>query len=198
MPKLETRDMHPLFRLNGTDAEKIASEVVRRHHEPADASEKAVAWARTLWTQKQTDLLPAKLRPVVQRMSTGKIAARDCSELIEALKALPYRQRTQQAAPAQPVGDGFYKLDGDFVKVQEAKNGSGRLYAKRWDGSQWEYEAGLIRKIRPEMALTAEQAKEWGDLYGCCIYCSRDLTDERSIDAGYGPICAEKRGLPWG
>lgn len=197
MPKLDIRDANPLFRLNGDDVRDIAAETIRRH-QPVEATDKAVAWARTLWTQKQIELLPLELRPVVQRMSTGKVTARDCSRLIEALKTLPYRQQTQNNIPTAQVGDGFYKLGSDYVKVQEARNGSGRLYAKRWDGSCWEYESGLVRKLSPEMALTQEQAKEWGDLYGCCIFCSRDLTDERSINAGYGPTCADKRGLPWG
>ncbi len=31
-----------------------------------------------------------------------------------------------------------------------------------------------------------------------CEYCSNELKDERSISAGYGPVCAKKRNLPWG
>jgi hypothetical protein len=31
-----------------------------------------------------------------------------------------------------------------------------------------------------------------------CCFCGRELTDEPSVAAGYGPVCAEKYGLPWG
>lgn len=204
MPKLETRDMNPLFRLNASDAEKIAAETIRRAQRPrpaaapAPASEKAAAWAKTLWSQKQTDQLPSALREIGARLADGQeISARNCSRLIDAMKGLPYAPKAP-VAPVASITDGFYKLGDDFVKVQEAKHGSGHLYAKRWDGDSWQYESGLVRKLRPEMELTAEQAKEFGKLYGCCIYCSLDLTDERSITAGYGPKCASKRGLPWG
>lgn len=33
---------------------------------------------------------------------------------------------------------------------------------------------------------------------GTCCYCARDLTDDRSKVAGYGPVCAKRYGLPWG
>jgi hypothetical protein len=200
MPKLETRDMHPMFAMNGKDAQKIAAETVRRHarQQPAEASEKARSYALSLLASRDHGLAE---KPLALALQAGSfVSARDCSQLIELLKPMPYKPRPakQTAAPSPQVTDGFYMLDGDYVKVQEARNGSGRLYAKRWDGGSWEYEPGLVRKIAPEMALTAEQAKAWGKLYGNCIYCSLDLTDERSIDAGYGPKCAAKRGLPWG
>ena len=183
MPKLEIRNADPLFSLTTDTAQK-------------EASEKAAAWASKLWGTKQTDALSPSLREVGQALADGgRISARDCSRLIDTLKNAPYAPKTPKPVA---VTEGFYKLDGDYVKVQAAKHGSGHLYAKRWDGSHWQYEPGLVGKLTQTMELTAEQAKEWGDLYGCCIYCSLDLTDERSITAGYGPKCAAKRGLPWG
>lgn len=43
-------------------------------------------------------------------------------------------------------------------------------------------------------AFAAENGKESGQ----CCFCSLPLTDERSVKAGYGPICAGHYGLPWG
>lgn len=31
-----------------------------------------------------------------------------------------------------------------------------------------------------------------------CSFCGRDLSTAESTHVGYGPICAEKFGLPWG
>ncbi|MHC4610014.1 MAG: DUF6011 domain-containing protein [Planctomycetota bacterium] len=31
-----------------------------------------------------------------------------------------------------------------------------------------------------------------------CAYCSRELTDDASIAAGYGPVCAKNHDQPWG
>lgn len=183
MPKLEIRNADPLFSTTTVAVQKAASE-------------KAAAWATKLWGMKQTDALSPVLREMGQALADGeRISARDCSRLIDTLKNAPYAPKAPKPVA---VTEGFYKLGGDYVKVQEAKHGSGHLYAKRWDGSSWQYEPGLVGKLAPTMELTTEQAKQWGDLYGCCIYCSLELTDERSITAGYGPKCAAKRGLPWG
>lgn len=39
-------------------------------------------------------------------------------------------------------------------------------------------------------------AKLHGQKYGNCCFCGRELTEADSIAAGYGPICADKWGLP--
>lgn len=41
-------------------------------------------------------------------------------------------------------------------------------------------------------------AKLYGHKTGNCMYCGRRLDNAQSVNAGYGPICAEKFGLPWG
>ncbi len=41
-------------------------------------------------------------------------------------------------------------------------------------------------------------ARRHAHLTGNCCFCSRRLDDERSTQAGYGPICAGNYGLPWG
>lgn len=45
----------------------------------------------------------------------------------------------------------------------------------------------------PEAVATA-----YGRNTGSCSFCSRELTDGRSVAVGYGPVCAERYALPWG
>lgn len=120
---------------------------------------------------------------------------RSISTVIDRLLTLPKKA----AVLAQEVGPGFYRLDGEFYKVNKSKS-SGYLYALRWDGSGWDYDGGkgVYRKLTADMALSAEDAKAFGDQYHACVFCIRELTDQRSVDAGYGPICASKYNLPWG
>lgn len=50
-------------------------------------------------------------------------------------------------------------------------------------------------------ALAADPVKTsalYGQRTGSCCFCRRHLEDYRSVAMGYGPICAEKWGLPWG
>lgn len=119
--------------------------------------------------------------------------------------------RASQSAPVarkELTQDGMYRLsDGTIYKVQIAVHGSGKLYAKRlivndaeWSSSRgitaakvtFEYEAGATRKLTDADKMTLEQAKEFGALYGTCCVCGRTLTDETSIAAGIGPICARR------
>lgn len=44
----------------------------------------------------------------------------------------------------------------------------------------------------------AKIAAAYGHQTGNCCFCALQLTDKRSVKVGYGPICAEKYGLPWG
>jgi hypothetical protein len=106
------------------------------------------------------------------------------------------RRRERQNIDA--LTDGMYRTeDGTVYKVQYAVNGSGRLYAKRLvlqpdGGATFEYEPGAVFRLRPEQKMTLEEAREWGVLYGTCCVCGRTLTDEGSIEAGIGPVCAAK------
>lgn len=100
-------------------------------------------------------------------------------------------------APPAPITEGMYKLpDGTIAKVQKAVHGSGNLYAKRLvveEGStagRFDYVPGLISRIRPDDRMSLDEASAFGQLYGWCCVCGRTLTDEKSIAAGIGPVCA--------
>ena len=58
--------------------------------------------------------------------------------------------------------------------------------------------AGLIESLKAFATDPAGQAALYGQKFGHCCFCARELTDGRSIHVGYGPVCADKWGLPWG
>lgn len=102
-------------------------------------------------------------------------------------------------ATTNEPAEGVYFVDGAYVKVVTAVHGSGRLYAKTWSGTEWVYSGRKpFARLTEETKVTAEQAAEFGALYGTCVFCARTLTDERSITVGYGPTCADNNSLPWG
>jgi hypothetical protein len=99
-------------------------------------------------------------------------------------------------APVAEVAEGMYRdPDGAIFKAQRTRQHD-RLYAKRLvvrpDGGTFEFESGLIRRIRPEWRMTVEEAAQFGKLYGWCCVCGAKLTDEKSIAAGIGPVCASR------
>lgn len=44
----------------------------------------------------------------------------------------------------------------------------------------------------------AETVAHYGKLANRCCFCAKELTDPKSVDAGYGKTCAGNYGLPWG
>lgn len=131
---------------------------------------------------------PEAAHEVVSGMSR-----KDMSAFIDRMRGRPMR-------PAQPhtqriqVDEGMYRRDGVIYKVQRAIHGSGHLYAKRLDEGSFEFASGAVSMLRPEDKMTLEQAREYGVLYGTCCVCGRTLTNEESIEAGIGPVCAGKKG----
>lgn len=151
------------------------------------------------------------LRSIAEQASKGRLSQRQVeaglrcmeqeSRFAEERKARQEQaeKRDRQQASIASVGDGMFRNpeDGTIIKVQVAVHGSGRLYAKRLTQGQygeWEfvYEAGLINRIRPEWKLTLAEAQQFGKLYGVCCVCGKTLTNEESIAAGIGPVCAGK------
>ena len=60
---------------------------------------------------------------------------------------------------------------------------------------------GLGPKLRALAADPVAVASAHGRLTGACCFCRKRLgegEDQRSVEVGYGPICANHFGLPWG
>lgn len=142
--------------------------------------------------------------------SKGQLSPGQAKGVWNCVRADALRQRTQapklpgKVHNVKPIDqDGFYYLERDgevtIYKVQVAHHGSGNLYAKRLalpdveageTKGEWVYE-GRKPLYEPLEKLTLEKARELGHLYGVCMKCGATLTDERSIEAGIGPVCAK-------
>lgn len=138
-----------------------------------------------------------------------ELSRAEASALIDTVSKLP-RERTAKPDPGVKISeDGMYRMGGTVYKVQFAVHGTGRLYAKRLvldappvrDASgklvksaelHFEKDEKATRSLLPEHRMTKDDAKEFGDLYGCCIRCAAVLTDEDSIARGAGIVCFDK------
>ena len=83
----------------------------------------------------------------------------------------------------RPFGEGSY-----FGRIDV----TGKFYAGRDNDSRIE---SLLYRLAEN---PAHVASEYGRLTGNCCFCSTPLKDARSTAQGYGPICAQHFGLPWG
>lgn len=58
--------------------------------------------------------------------------------------------------------------------------------------------ADAVSLLRRLLADPVAAVSDYGRRTGDCCCCHRELTDERSLLVGYGPVCATRWGLPWG
>lgn len=131
--------------------------------------------------------------------ATSKVASAWIETLLAMPKAAPAQHPEAQATKAEPLTDGMYRQGDTIFKIQKAVHGSGHLYAKRLvpgDGygakATFVYAPGAMKALTLADKMTLEEAKAWGALYGTCCVCGRTLTNESSIEAGIGPVCAGK------
>jgi hypothetical protein len=57
-------------------------------------------------------------------------------------------------------------------------------------------DAALLATLEKVALNPAAAAKAYGALMGHCSFCGKQLTDDGSVEVGYGPICAKHYGLP--
>jgi len=55
--------------------------------------------------------------------------------------------------------------------------------------------ADVEGQLKAFAAEPEKTAAAYGKMTGCCCFCGRTLTDDRSTDVGFGPVCAERFGL---
>lgn len=182
-----TGETMPALPISRTEASRLIDRLASMPNKPGltAASPKQADFIRSLWAAKG---LPGDVEAAIAALMTRAAA----SALIDSLKACETQVTTCPAeAKAEGLEDGIYLLDGQYRKVYRTQ--SGHQVAKVWDGAEWEYvgKAGL-KGLTAEHKLTLEQAKRFGHIYGVCCVCSRTLTDEESIAAGIGPVCAAK------
>jgi hypothetical protein len=159
-----------------------------------NATEKQISFINTLLIERDTHGTIFEGHVIAPSGLNGPAA----SEAISALLALPKANNGEPSVVYSVPLDGIYFYENTYYKVQTSPE-SGKQYAKRCDEGSWIYEGRKpFAFLRPSHAVTAEDAAKFGHLYGMCVFCSKTLTDERSIEVGYGPTCASHNGLPWG
>ena len=89
-----------------------------------------------------------------------------------------------------------------YVKGARTAEGGGDYFGKITPGGKFLGVRGCPSTVEQQLKAFAADpegvASKYGKLTGHCCFCGRPLTDERSTEVGYGPICADKFQLRWG
>jgi len=118
-------------------------------------------------------------------LDAHKLSKATASHKITTLLALPTVNR------AAELDEGMYKVGEEIFKVYHTQ--AGHIATKQLTEDGFEYTGRKpLAVIKPEHRMTLDEAKEYGKITGTCCNCGRLLTNEESIAAGIGPICASK------
>lgn len=174
----------------GVAPQAVAAAPVAKTIATKPATEKQIAFIKRLQDERGQVLDATRL----------PLTSKDASTVIEGLLAMP-KSAPVTTPQASPLTDGMYQTaNGTIYKIQKAvAQGSGNLYAKRLvpgegygSKATFVYAPGAMKGLTLADKMTLEQAKKFGALYGTCCVCGRTLTNEASIEAGIGPVCATK------
>lgn len=84
---------------------------------------------------------------------------------------------------------GWIKSEDNILRFNKP------AYGESVDAHTRELVIDLLEKLAADpAAVTAANGKAMGS----CCYCKLPLSDPKSLDKGYGPVCAKNWGLPWG
>jgi len=121
----------------------------------------------------------------------------------EALRSMYAKNQARQASQADkpvnanPVTEvGMYAKNQEVFRVKLSK--AGRLYAMRFvptapsKAGRFIYAPGVIYDLSASERMTVETVSALGLQFGVCCVCGAELTDEKSIALGIGPVCIKK------
>jgi hypothetical protein len=120
---------------------------------------------------------------------------------------LKYPKIRLQTSTGQPVAlsraGKYSKHKGQIMVTDGERFGVNKYFGRVTETGVWvpsQLPQPEVRVLLEKLSTNpAETAAQYGKLTGNCCFCLRPLfgEDGRSTAVGYGPICAEKFGLPW-
>ena len=184
-------------KLAAGNTSEFAQSLVRQYNQRGKLSDKQWHWVNKLVAELDRPAAPAA--PTTDL--SGVITL-----LQDAKQHLKFPAIRLTASDGTPV---VLKVAGDRAKEPGTVNATdgGSYPDNRWFGR-----IALDGAFKPGRDCTtdvidvlvrlgcdpATVAAEHGKLTGSCSFCRQPLSDERSTEVGYGPVCAKHFGLPWG
>jgi hypothetical protein len=98
---------------------------------------------------------------------------------------------------ARPASTSRY-AGQPVIFVRRDREYAGMIREQRFHAARdFAVDAEFTHSLSGILSAPLNHAVAQGHATGSCCFCSRQLTDARSVHHGYGPICAENYGLPW-
>jgi hypothetical protein len=148
--------------------------------------------AKAKTAKKRESVGTANLAPVIAFIS----AARDSGLKFPKLRVLDSDGASElvlglTGEKSKVSGSVTVKRNGEYVGLVRP---TGEVFGA-WDAPGL-FDAALVARLLLVASDPAKAAKEFAALKGACSFCDAAITDEGSVEVGYGPVCAKRWGLP--
>lgn len=98
------------------------------------------------------------------------------------------------------------KYKGSIIITDGGPYGSNKWYGAVTPEGVWNPSKQVTEELRAIISRTLNAfshdakhaAMTYGHMSSNCCFCNKQLDTTESVEAGYGPVCADKWGLPWG
>jgi hypothetical protein len=197
--------------LSGRDL-SFANSLIEQFNARGSLSEKQLYWVRELTKRAQAVAATAAPQQAPAAKAYAPQPATTFPRIVELFAKAGRRAaivfHTEAGAEFRLSVAGERSQQPGSINVTDAASGfDDRIWYGRiatsggWQPSR---KVPALLQAEVEAALSffntdpAAAAASYGHATNSCCFCRRELTDERSVSVGYGPVCAGNFGLPWG
>ena len=165
---------------------------------------------RGTWSDGQRPWAHKLANEVVEPKPEPEVSSETFPKLVEMLHIAAGHLKFPRIVVKFDEGTIRLNIGGPKSKIPGALNvtSDGAYEDRTWYGRIYQ-DSGKFEASRncPEWVLAvliefnadpAGTASLQGQRYGNCCFCRLELTTNESLAVGYGPICADHYGLPWG
>jgi len=208
-PPQEVLDLEALLPFLDSRDVDFAKSLLKQANERRFLSEKQFYWVTELARRGRDNQAVAQAKttsaPVAQALPNGfdRIIRLFDRAYAAGIKSPKIRMETEAGTKVifRRLASGRYP--GQISVTDNAKTFQTRVYFGRIDQAgvfhPTEKNRDDVTALLIQMAADpAKAAAAYGHRCSSCCFCGRELKTRESVAVGYGPICAEKFGLPWG
>lgn len=172
---------------------EFAASLVSQFRRKGDLSPRQWPWVHRLAGEATAPRIQLDVAGIVSLFTTAQSAGTGTRALKR--PKLHLQDRTGQTVVV------YVRRDGDLGVGDGNYPGKwfGRIYTDTGAFSKGrDCTDAVVDLLRDFAANPLGMALAHGKLTGHCCFCGLQLTDDRSVQQGYGPVCAKNWGLPWG
>lgn len=142
----------------------------------------------------------------VTKPRTGGVQIGNCSRIITMFESAAKHLQRPKINLMDPEGHGLIlslaPSDGKNAGCVYIKSARREYLGKITPQGEFFPQARCPQTVAPYLRKFAEKPEElaaqYGKVTGNCCFCVRPLSDARSTEVGYGPVCADRYNLAWG